>query len=97
MLPTLATFAVNERERLRARKLDRELSRLVPRALAERLRRIGALALSAAWKIRLALKGDAMQPATIVTRYGADARPESPAIPWPDHAQVENQRQCQVG
>jgi hypothetical protein len=70
LLPVIARHAVNDRERRRARTLDREQRRLLgPLKPTERLLRFGAQLLAARWDLRLRLFGDRIQPSTLVTRY----------------------------
>ena len=71
-LPGVARFAVNDTERLRARALDREMRQQFGEpSLAERAQRLGAAAMMASWHLRVRLRGDGIQPRTIVTRYRA--------------------------
>jgi len=73
-LPILARHPVNEKERLRAEALEAEARELLgPLSMAERMQRIAAHALAAAWRLRLRLFGDKIQPRTIVTHYPAQA------------------------
>ncbi len=68
-LPTIARLAVNDIERQRARALERELRRELPPTAFERVGRRGAYAVALAWKARVRMVGDGIQPATRVTRY----------------------------
>ena len=73
LLPLVARYAVNERERGKALALDRERKdRLGPPGSAERLRRLGARLGAMLWAARLKMVGDDLQPATLVTRYRPD-------------------------
>jgi len=80
ILGAVQTFAVNDAERSRAEKLEREINELKPGGMARSLRRAGALGLAAVWNVRLAFVGDALQPATILTRYPASGRRSSPIV-----------------
>jgi hypothetical protein len=72
MLPVIDVFAVNDKERNRARALDRQVRSVFgPTTVADRLRRIVAVTLATSWKLRLMLLGDSIQPRTISTRFGA--------------------------
>ncbi len=68
-LPTIAHLAVNDTERRRALALERRIRQALPPSPAERLGRRAALALALAWKARVRLRGDGIQPATLLTRY----------------------------
>ncbi len=74
-LPGVARFAVNPLERDRAVALEGELRRQfgAPGAV-ERVKRAAATAMMASWRLRVRLKGDGIQPKTIVTRYTAAVR-----------------------
>ena len=85
-LAILSRHGVNALERERAARLELEIadalgvSPLRRRALGAAVR-----ALAAAWRLRLRLFGDGIQPATIVTRYPANGRralgvPVAPAL-----------------
>jgi hypothetical protein len=74
MLPAVARHAVNAAERHAAQELDARIRRVLPLRARERAMRAAVQVLAARWKLRLAVKGDAMQPATIVTRYQASER-----------------------
>jgi len=74
MMPAIARNAVNARERQRALELDVRALRLFGRSLRERLFTLGARAMVARWKYRLAIFGDQIQPDTIVTHYPAGRR-----------------------
>jgi hypothetical protein len=74
-LPAIARFAVNGLERQRAGELDARMRRAFgPLTLRQRLERAGAVACAAAWRLRMALVGDGLQPRTIVTRYNGHSR-----------------------
>ena len=79
LLP-IARNAVNHKEKWRCQTLQKQIDQHFPPTAVTRARRAGAWLVATAWKTRLALKGDAIQPATIVTHYPADARAESPII-----------------
>ena len=71
MMPAIARNAVNAQERRRALELDARALRRFGRTTQEKLFTLGARALVARWKYRLALFGDKIQHDTIVTRYPA--------------------------
>ena len=72
VLPMVLRFAVNDRERDRARALEREIWRdLGPLTAVERVQRAAIQVSSRAWAVRLALVGDGIQPKTRVTRHQA--------------------------
>jgi radical SAM superfamily enzyme YgiQ (UPF0313 family) len=71
MLPAVARHAVNGKERTAALALDRLIRATLTTTVTERAKRVAVLGLAARWKLRVKLMGDAMQPATIVTRYRA--------------------------
>jgi hypothetical protein len=74
MLAAVARYAVNDKERQRARRLEAELvETLGPWTAVERVKRAAVTALAAGWKLRLGLLGDSIQPRTIATRYPARA------------------------
>lgn len=68
-LPTVMRNAVNAKERARARELERQVRAALPPTAAERLARRAAIALAFAWKLRVRLRGDGIQPITRVTHY----------------------------
>jgi hypothetical protein len=70
ILPTIERNAVNDVERERVRALRREIAQEVPQAFnfKRRATALGATALAALWNLRVRMKGDMIQPATIVTR-----------------------------
>jgi hypothetical protein len=92
LLPTIAANAVNGLERRSALDLDRQVAAALGAPSAwEKVRRVGAGVFAAAWRLRLRLRGDGVQPATIVTRFGAGAagvpavalrRAEEPVEEW---------------
>ena len=67
-LSSLARFPVNETERQRANELRRAIDAVLPPKAWQRIVRLIAPPLTARWKLRVALKGDMIQPPTIVTR-----------------------------
>ena len=72
ILAAIERFAVNGRERQRALDMERTIEAAFgPRTLITRLGRTAAVLLAAAWKFRLRVFGDGIQPRTIVTRYTA--------------------------
>ncbi len=75
MLPVITRYPANELERQRALTLEEEvLALLGRRTLSQKIRRIGAVALATRWNLRLKLKGDGLQPKTILTRFRAADR-----------------------
>ncbi len=75
ILAAIERFAVNERERRRAKDLERKIEAAFgPRPLVTRMGRTASILLAAAWKLRLRVIGDGIQPRTIVTRYPAPSR-----------------------
>jgi hypothetical protein len=65
---------VNDLERKRVRALLRDMRELLgPLTLGEKLKQAAAHVLAAAWRVRLRLFGDEIQPKTIVTRYPAES------------------------
>ncbi len=71
MLPAVARHAVNAAERDEALRLEAQVRATLPPGPKEKAMRAGVHVLAARWKLRLKLKGDTIQPATIVTRYPA--------------------------
>ena len=71
-LPGVAHFAVNEAERRRARELDRQIQQTFgPHTLAHKLKCVAVMGLMIRWRLRVKLRGDGIQPRTIVTRFVA--------------------------
>jgi radical SAM superfamily enzyme YgiQ (UPF0313 family) len=78
ILAAIERHAVNERERQRAKDLERKIEvAFGPKSIVTRLGRAASVLLSAAWKIRIKAFGDGIQPATSVTRYHAANKAES--------------------
>ena len=74
-LAILSRRGVNRLERERAARLEREIAEALGVSPLRRLALGAAVrAIAAAWRLRLRLFGDAIQPATIVTRYPAAGR-----------------------
>jgi len=72
ILAAIERFAVNKLERQRAKDLERKIEiAFGSRTLVTQLGRTAAILLAAAWKIRLRIFGDGIQPKTIVTRSPA--------------------------
>jgi len=69
ILPAIARHGVNELEIERVRDLTERANRLFGLNLLERLAGFGTVAMSLLWKLRIRLRGDRIQPKTIVTRY----------------------------
>ena len=69
ILPAIARHAVNELELERVRDLTERANRLFGLNLLERVAGFGTVAMSLLWKLRIRLRGDRIQPRTIVTRY----------------------------
>lgn len=94
ILAELAVNGVNELERARARELDAAIQASLGKpGLRGRALRAAARVCAAAWRLRVRLAGDAIQPRTIVTRFTASgargcpvpvvrvsARPHTPAL-----------------
>ena len=78
MLPTIARRAVNRTERGRAQALRRLATSIYPPTPTERIMATAVRAFSAAWKLRLRLFGDGLQPATIVTHFPAGRQAVTP-------------------
>jgi hypothetical protein len=102
MLSVIKRQAVNDLERERAVTLNRKLARLFPDTLAMRAMRAGARAFAAAWKLRLRLVGDGLQPSTLYTKYPRGVRTGFLPIPVEGGKdqpldEVEVDRRCQVG
>jgi hypothetical protein len=74
ILPAVRHNAVNDKERRRARALEKRAAELFGLRAWERAAGLGTIALAAVWKLRLLLRGDVIQPKTIVTRYQNSAR-----------------------
>jgi hypothetical protein len=73
ILPAVARNAVNSKERQRSTALMQRAGRLFGWTLRHRLAGLGTIALAGLWKLRLRLRGDMVQPRTIVTRCHAPA------------------------
>lgn len=73
ILAALEAHGVNELERTRARALTRAVAAAIggPGVRGHALRAV-VRGLAAAWRARLRLRGDSIQPRTIVTRFPAD-------------------------
>jgi hypothetical protein len=72
ILAAIEKFAVNDRERQRAKDLERKIDAAYgPRTIITRLGRKAAIVMATLWKLRLRTIGDGLQPKTIVTRYKA--------------------------
>ncbi len=70
LLPVVSKYAVNEKERTRALALLNEIEAELGHVSAKvKAMRVAALGLAAVWRLRCALRGDMIQPATIVTRF----------------------------
>jgi hypothetical protein len=78
ILAAIERHAVNERERRKALDLERKIEAAYgPKSVVARLGRAASILLSAAWKLRIRVFGDGIQPRTIVTRYKAAAQAAS--------------------
>jgi len=74
-LGAIAACAVNDLERERARSLEGEMRRVFgPPTIRARLERAGAIGFALAWRLRVKLFGDGIQPKTILTRYNEQSR-----------------------
>lgn len=72
MLPVVAKYAINEIERKRAIALDQEMVNAFGKPGAgQKLRRAIIPLLTMRWKLRCLLRGDVIQPQTIVTKFKA--------------------------
>jgi hypothetical protein len=69
ILPAIRRNAVNELERRRVDELEDRARRLFGLRAWERLAGLATVGLSLLWKLRVQLRGDGIQPRTIVTRY----------------------------
>lgn len=75
MLPVIRAHAVNDLERQRAQELDSKIQELIaPLGLKEIALRTAARAFARWWQLRVALKGDVLQPATIFTEFRLSER-----------------------
>ncbi len=82
VLPTIALLAVNSLERERATDLLRRIRRSIPQSLGDRIKAPAALAIALAYRARVRLFGDTIQPRTILSRYPA-GRPQARPTPIP--------------
>jgi radical SAM superfamily enzyme YgiQ (UPF0313 family) len=70
LLPVIAKYAVNDKERERALALQKDINSLLgPAGVKAKLMRTAALALAGIWRMRVAVNGDMIQPSTIVTKF----------------------------
>jgi hypothetical protein len=70
VLADLARNGVNEVERRRARELEKEIALTMGApGLVGSMARVAVRAFAAAWRLRIRLVGDSIQPRTIVTRF----------------------------
>ena len=69
MLTTVDRNPANEKERTRARRLDQTIKAAMPRDALQRVFRALIPLATSAWKLRVKITGDAIQPATILTKY----------------------------
>jgi hypothetical protein len=99
ILPTVAAHAVNDGERGRALRLREEIRAAAPPAITARALELATRVAAAAWKLRLALRGDVRQPSTIHTRYPAGAARAGIEIPrtCPSVATVVSRKLSRVG
>ena len=75
MLPVIRAHAVNDLERQRAQELDSKIHELIaPLGLKDIALRTAARAFARWWQLRVALKGDVLQPATIFTEFRLSER-----------------------
>ncbi len=75
LLPVIAKYAVNNKERLRALTLLKEIDTLFGApSIKTRLTRTAAMGLAGVWRMRTALMGDMIQPSTIVTKFNGDTK-----------------------
>jgi hypothetical protein len=80
ILPTVAKYAVNEREREKAIELQRKIETVFPRTIVEKFLSVAGRVMAGSWQLRVKMMGDMIQPATIVTKYRRN-RPRSAALP----------------
>lgn len=86
VLGELGVHGVNELERARARSLTREVAAAIGgQGLRGRALRAAVRACAAAWRLRVRLVGDRIQPRTIVTRLAADRARSGPVAAVPVH------------
>lgn len=98
MLPHIIANAVNESERGRALHLEKEVAAIFPHSVMDRVKRVAVRLAANAWKLRVALRGDVIQPKTIMTRYPAGRRRTAPVISWAAPVkQVDARRLSRVG
>ena len=69
IVAVISRHPVNALEADRVRALDKKVRERLPLTVARRVERLVARALSAAWLLRIRLRGDRIQPGTILTRY----------------------------
>jgi hypothetical protein len=78
ILAAIERFAVNGRERQRALDMERKIEAAFgPRSFITRLGRTAAILLAAAWKFRIRIIGDGIQPRTIFTKYEAASKAQA--------------------
>ncbi len=87
ILPAIARLAVNRLERERALALARRVRQTLPPSLIERIKAPAATAIAVAYRAKVRLLGDNIQPVTILTRYPAKHR-----VTRPPHVPVEEVR-----
>jgi hypothetical protein len=80
ILPTVAKYAANDKERKNAIELQRKIESALPRTIVERFLSVAGRLLAARWNLRVKMRGDAIQPATIVTQ-SRRSRPRPAALP----------------
>ncbi len=85
ILPTISAHAVNAREDIRARTLRQDIVARFPSRGLERVHVAAVRMFSTAWRLRLLLVGDRLQPRTLVTRYAA-GRPAALPVALPVRA-----------
>jgi hypothetical protein len=74
LLPVMARFAVNQRERERVRDLEKRFRQILgPRSWRDIGMGMLASVFAGGWSWRLRLVGDRIQPRTLVTRYPASS------------------------
>jgi hypothetical protein len=82
MLPEIARHPVNALERERAAALSRRMEQLLGRpGLKQRALHVAVGVIAAAWRLRIRLVGDGIQPATIVTRFSGARSARGAACP----------------
>jgi len=96
ILPAVERNAVNRLERRRAHELALRANRLFGLRTWERAAGLATVCLSLIWKLRVALRGDRIQPRTIVTRYRRRPRRLSSPARHPDTTEIAVRLESQM-